>query len=128
MTSSPNSEHVLLNSFFEILESDSSPEKLISLIKLNAAHEIYKGHFPGNPVTPGVVQIQIVKELLETNFKKELKLKTMSRCKFLRVINPVETPTLTVTIEISIADNLVKVHATGQQDENVYFKLSAVYQ
>ncbi|MBQ0740088.1 3-hydroxyacyl-ACP dehydratase, partial [Aquimarina celericrescens] len=34
-------------------------------ITINKNHKIFKGHFPGNPVTPGVCMIQIIKELAE---------------------------------------------------------------
>ena len=32
-------------------------------LTLNAEHPIFKGHFPNNPVTPGVCMMQIVKNL-----------------------------------------------------------------
>ena len=119
---------MLLNSFFEIVESSASADKLISVIRINAGHEIFKGHFPGNPVTPGVVQIQMVKEILANHYQKDLKLKTMSRCKLLRILNPGETPLLHITMDISFENDLMKVHASGHEKENVYFKLNAVYQ
>lgn len=119
---------MLLNDFFKIKSSTNGEGKLISQIKLNAAHKIYGGHFPGNPVTPGVVQMQMVKEILENHFGKELKLKTMSRCKFLKILSPVETPTLFITIEISQAADVIKINTTGQEKENTFFKFSATYQ
>ena len=32
-------------------------------LQLHPEHEIYQAHFPGNPITPGVCQVQIVAEL-----------------------------------------------------------------
>ena len=119
---------MLLNFFFEIIESGYSDGQLTSVIKLNPEHEIFEGHFPGNPVTPGVVQLQMVKEILENYFKRELKLISMSRCKFLNILNPNDTPVLTIRIEISEADDLIKVSATGLDKVNTYFKLNASYQ
>ncbi|MBK5286048.1 MAG: 3-hydroxyacyl-ACP dehydratase [Bacteroidia bacterium] len=119
---------MLLNFFFEILETNYTGEQLISVIKLNPKHEIFDGHFPGNPVTPGVVQIQIVKEILDNYYKRELKLISMSRCKFLKILNPNATPVLTIRIEISREDDLIKAHATGRDNESTYFKLNAAYQ
>ena len=43
----------------------SDHNKLITRIKLNKDHDIYNGHFPNNPITPGVIIIQIIKEILE---------------------------------------------------------------
>ena len=119
---------MLLNDFFEIEETTNADGKLIARIKLNTAHKIYEGHFPGNPITPGVVQMQIAKEILENHFNKELKLQTMSRCKFLKILNPEATPSLFITIEVSEIDGAIKINASGHEKEDTFFKFSASYQ
>ena len=43
----------------------SDHNKLITRIKLNKDHDIYNGHFPNNPIIPGVIIIQIIKEILD---------------------------------------------------------------
>lgn len=116
---------MLINNFFEILETSGDDAKMLYTIKLDPAHEIYSGHFPNNPITPGVVQMQLVKEILEHRYKKELKLLGMSRCKFLKILNPIETPV--VTIEITPSDHPLHVSAAGVHGEDVYFKLSATF-
>jgi len=106
----------------------STSEKVISKIKLNPTHKIFSGHFPNNPITPGVVLVQIVKEILEKFYNKELLLLKMSRCKFLKILNPNEIPIITIHINISVMENVIKVDAFGEEKENIYFKLSAAYQ
>ena len=119
---------MLLNDFFEILETNTSSEEVISKIKLNPNHKIFAGHFPNNPLTPGVVQIQIVKEILEKTYGKELQLMTMSRCKFLKILNPNEVPVITIFIKTSVEGNKIKADASGKNNENIFFKLTAIYQ
>jgi len=119
---------MLLNDFFEIIEIHNTSVKVISKIKLNLTHKIFLGHFPNNPITPGVVLIQIVKEILENCCNKELQLIKMSRCKFLKILNPNETPIVIVHINISVIENIIKADAFGRENENIFFKLSAVYQ
>ena len=116
---------MLINDFFEILETNYSDNKIISTIRLNPSHKIYSGHFPDNPVTPGVVQLQIVKEILENTHKKELRLLSMSRCKFLKILNPNETPVITITL--SYSDNPLHVSAIGEYQEAIFFKLTALF-
>ena len=41
-------------------------------IKLDPEHFIYKAHFPGEPITPGVCIMQIAKELLEEAEEDEM--------------------------------------------------------
>jgi 3-hydroxyacyl-[acyl-carrier-protein] dehydratase len=89
----------LFNDFFKVLESSVSVSGFHTTIALNPAHIVYTGHFPGYPVTPGVIQLQIVHELLENHFGRKLKLTDMPNCKFLKVLNPVETSQFIVHIE-----------------------------
>ena len=99
-------------------------------IQLNPSHIIYTGHFPGHPVTPGVIQMQIVHELLERQFCQDIKLLSMSRCKFLNILNPQETSRVEVHIEFSRIDSLVTGKARGENENGsvVFFNLNAVYQ
>lgn len=43
----------------------SAEDRLAFRVRLDAAHPVYAGHFPGNPVLPGVCTLQIVRECLE---------------------------------------------------------------
>ena len=56
---------MLLDDFFTIIDLEKTDESVISNIKIDPSHKIFEGHFPGNPITPGVVQVQLVKEILE---------------------------------------------------------------
>lgn len=96
-------------------------------IKLNQAHEIFKGHFPENPVTPGVCMMQIVKELTEEFTGKKLFLKTASNVKFMAIINPFETPDLTLQLDIKEVENEVKVKNTTSFGETIALKMSVNY-
>jgi 3-hydroxyacyl-[acyl-carrier-protein] dehydratase len=96
-------------------------------IKLNENHEIFKGHFPGNPVTPGVCMMQIVKELTEEFTGKKLFLKSASNVKFMAIINPYETPNLQLQLTVSETDEEVKVKNTTSFGETIALKLSVTY-
>lgn len=96
-------------------------------ILLNKDHDIFKGHFPGNPVTPGVCMMQIVKELTEEFIGRKLFLKTASNVKFMAIINPFETPELTMSLNISESETEVKVKNTTSFGETIALKMSANY-
>ena len=117
---------MFLNNLFIITNLNSTSEIISAEIKLNANHSIFDGHFPGSPVTPGVVQLQIVKELLEQHLSKNLQMKTMRTCKFLKVINPLETPDIQIDIKFKQAEYL-EVITSGTHDGNVYFKAQISY-
>lgn len=110
---------------FDVLSYDN--QHLEALVTLHAQNEIYKGHFPGRPVTPGVVQIQLVKELLETTLHQKIELNTIGRCKFLAVLDPDKTPEIHVSVTITRQHNLIKVNALGKTETESYFKFSASF-
>ena len=66
-------------------------------IALLADHVIYRAHFPGQPVTPGVCILQIIGELLEDRLGETLQLTTVKNLKFVRPLSPVENNEVTVT-------------------------------
>ena len=48
----------------------------------------FEGHFPGNPVLPGIVTIQLVLELMAKQKAMPLRLCAISQAKFFHVISP----------------------------------------
>ena len=118
----------LLGDFFNVLETSVGANGFSTVIELNPRHIVYTGHFPGHPVTPGVIQMQIVHELLESHFGKKLTLHTMPYCKFLKVLDPNETPQLAVHTEFIGTHDLLNIKAWGEIDSVVFFRLNATYQ
>ncbi|WP_426274476.1 3-hydroxyacyl-ACP dehydratase [Chryseobacterium sp. S-02] len=115
---------------FYTLESYEQAENgsFTANISLNKDHDIFKGHFPGNPVTPGVCMMQIVKELTEEFTGKKLFLKSASNVKFMAIINPFETPDLTLQLDINEGEEEIKVKNTTSFGETIALKMSVNYQ
>ncbi|MEG1591464.1 3-hydroxyacyl-ACP dehydratase [Chryseobacterium sp.] len=114
---------------FYTLESSEKAENgsFIANISLNKNHDIFKGHFPGNPVTPGVCMMQIVKELTEEFTGKKLFLKSASNVKFMAIINPFETPDLTLQLDIKESEEEIKVKNVTSFGETIALKMSVNY-
>ena len=117
---------MFLNNLYTLSELNSTSRTIAAEIKINADHDIFKGHFPGAPVTPGVIQLQIVKELLEKHFERDLKMKTMRTCKFLQIINPEETSDINIEIKFTQGEYL-EVTAAGSYQDVTYFKAQVSY-
>ena len=118
----------LLGDFFEVLETFQKESGFSTTIKLNPDHLVYTGHFPGHPVTPGVIQLQIVHELLEKYFNEKLKLLSMPQCKFLKIMNPNEIAQILIQIEFERVEKLLHVSARGEEGTDTYFRLKTNYQ
>lgn len=88
---------ILKNSLY-VIEGQSASEGAVCYdIRLQPEHTIYKAHFPGEPITPGVCVIQIAKELLEEHLQRPLAIKAVKNVKFLAVVSPLEHPCVRYT-------------------------------
>lgn len=119
---------MLLQDFYKVnsLEKVSDQSYQVDLT-LNARHEVFKGHFPGNPVTPGVGMMQIIKELTEGITGKKLFLTNASNVKFMALINPEVTPDLKLELDMTLTDNEVKVKNITSFGETTALKLTNTY-
>lgn len=94
-------------------------------LRLDPGHFIYKAHFPGQPITPGVVIIQIALELLELLMDRPVQLSSIRNVKFLHVIDPDETPDLKYEYhKLSTEEEQVKVQVEVSGGEVVFAKIS----
>lgn len=120
---------MVLKDFYKVLSKEKTTDSKYSItILVNEEHEIFKGHFPGNPIMPGVCMIQIIKELTEKITESTLMIQTLANVKFMALINPEKNPELRLELDITMTeDNLVKVKNTTYFNETVALKLSNVY-
>lgn len=82
-------EQILMNNLYTVREINRyEKNKITVLIDLNARHDIFKGHFPENPILPGVCCIQIIKEIMAYELQKEIILSQASSIKYISFINP----------------------------------------
>lgn len=117
---------MFLNDLFTITYSEQINDVVSAEIKLSENHKIFAGHFPQTPILPGVMQIQIVKEILEQHLNRELQLKNMLTCKFLRIIDPAEIPILNFTIKFVQQEFLVAT-ITGTTGTDIFLKAQISY-
>lgn len=120
---------MLLKDFYTIKSFETTDgQKYVATIMLNKDHDVFKGHFPGNPVTPGVCMMQIIKELTQQAVNTPLIIISASNIKFMALINPEINPLLRLELDIVTADDAtVKVKNTSYFDETVALKLSCIY-
>ena len=117
----------LINDFFEVVSTKQCEDSYQCQVKFNPEHRIYKAHFPGNPVTPGVCLMQIGEEILEEKNGKQLQLSVVKTIRFKKIIGPNDTPVYTFTKEVFNQDVLsVDVAVSDEAGESV--KMSLQYQ
>lgn len=118
---------MLIEGLYTIEDFQQEGQEVKATVFLNKDHDIFKGHFPGNPVMPGVCMLQIIKELTEQATNKNLFLSVSSNIKFMAIINPELNPTLSLNISITEVEDVIKIKNISSFDETVALKLSATF-
>lgn len=114
--------------FYTILNASHSETELNFSIRIDANHAIFEGHFPGNPVTPGVVQLEIIKELLSEGMGRKVDLLSLSNCKYLAILNPTNCGDILVNIGYTWQENAaMKVVVSIKNSETTFLKAVGLY-
>lgn len=97
-------------------------------IELNTNHEVYKGHFPEQPVVPAVIQLQIAKELLEDVMQAKLMMEKVIQVKYLNLIIPKEYPELIFIFKNSTTeDDKIKSNVNICTGDVIFTKAKLVF-
>ncbi|MAZ94373.1 MAG: hydroxymyristoyl-ACP dehydratase [Bacteroidales bacterium] len=88
----------LVEDFYKIVDISENKNEIHAVVELNSNHPIYDGHFKEQPVVPGVMQLQIVKEIIETRLDHKLFLNNINQVKYLRPILPDNNLELKISI------------------------------
>lgn len=119
----------LLNSLYTVIDHSSTDLSQDFTIRLDAEHFIYKAHFPGEPITPGVCIMQIALELMELTTEKSLAVTCVKNVKFLRIIVPTEVNEVCYSLQkISLEEETAKAQIVVSANGDVYAKLSLICQ
>lgn len=118
---------MLLNNFFSIENKNQEGEIVTYEVRLNKDHHIFEGHFPEQPIAPGVCLAQMVKELCEENEGKKLKMISARSMKFMAVLNPLENEKVNLSLKTTKKEAIYIVRASCQNADKTFFKIDATY-
>jgi 3-hydroxyacyl-[acyl-carrier-protein] dehydratase len=118
----------LIGDLCELTKFEATISRLDAIVRLDSKHPIFFGHFPGHPVMPGVIQMQLVSELVGHHLRKRICLIELDRCKFIKVLDPEKTPGLVFCIELQHERDHILMKATGETSEGVFLKLEGRYE
>ena len=115
---------LLENKFYKVL-SEKRTDGLSAKYHLAILPEcnVYNGHFPGNPVCPGVCNIETIKECAILLTEEQLRYSTIKQCRLTALATPIVCPEIDVQVALSPAGNGYAIHATISDDKQTYMIL-----
>lgn len=113
---------LLKDRYYKILHATLGETEALFHIALVAECEIYKGHFPGNPVCPGVCNMEMVKECAMVLTGQRLFANSVTRCRMLAIASPATSPELDITIHISPSEKGFSVQARISGQGKIYME------
>lgn len=120
---------MLLNDFFTIQTLNHEPGNLQADIAIRPDHPIFDGHFPGQPVVPGVCMISMLKEVMQVALNQSMQLVASPSIKFLTMFTPSQTTTAHFSVNYSVSDTgLITINATLSGAEVIFFKFNGSLQ
>ena len=114
----------MLTNYFSLLaQSVEADGSVLSTVKLNPQCSVYEGHFPGNPVSPGVCNLQMLKECVEHYTNRKLTIKAIKQCRYSALITPLKQSVLKYKAVIDEAEGAFSVAGTVFDDDNTYIDI-----
>lgn len=109
----------MLNDYFHIIHTSLIDNKYAYTVRLNSECSVFEGHFPSEPIAPGVCNILMILKCVEDAYGKPVELSNISRCKFMSLIRPDDSE---LTITFQLLDN--KLTASISQADIVCMTLA----
>ncbi|NSL90460.1 3-hydroxyacyl-ACP dehydratase [Chitinophaga sp. Mgbs1] len=118
---------MLKGNFYNSANTTQDAGQISATIALNAAHPVFQGHFPDQPVVPGVCMMQIITETLEEAVQKKVQLQKASQMKFLNMIDPVKQPQVDITVNYKEDEGGLKVNAVLKYEATTFMKFQGIF-
>lgn len=118
----PHGKKQYVAQFFTLEAGEKNGNSATYRCRLHPEAPVFKAHFPGFPVLPGVLTLKMVVDAINASqffSTKTLTLQNISNAKYLAVVNPQETQ----EVEISVA-----LKAEKNADEPAVFQFKATVQ
>lgn len=116
----------LLGDFFQI-EQVSGGLLPVYTVVLNADHVIFKAHFPGNPIVPGVCTVRMVEECFSDHIRKPYRLYHLKNIKFLNIISPLQCRKMEIRfLKMEKGENNLSYHIQAEvgTEKTIFAKMS----
>lgn len=115
---------LLENKFYRVLSKERKSELSARFhLAILPECDVYDGHFPNEPVCPGVCNIETIKECCMLLCGESLRYSAIKQCRLTALATPQVCPEVDVTINLIPCCNGYMVQATVSDDKQTYMLL-----
>lgn len=111
----------LENGFYTLLSMNRTETGWEAVVELDPGHRIYEGHFPGQPVVPGVCTLTMIREILAKALDRPVRFGYIKECKYISALLPEKG--MQVRFVMDVEDDALR--CTAFRGEETVLKLSA---
>lgn len=116
-----------MKALYEIKSLSSGNDSYNCSVSFDPMHSIFVGHFPGNPIVPGVCLMEMMQELSEKAMQVKLKLLACDTVKFLQLVIPGLQKEYVVSITVKQVAEILTVQAAIKNENVVCMKFTGRY-
>jgi 3-hydroxyacyl-[acyl-carrier-protein] dehydratase len=110
-----------------IIESLHGDGNMIRVqVKLMPEHAIFKGHFPGHPVLPGVCMLAMITEITGEHLHNQFHISEGPMIKFLRMIDPQKNPVIHVEIHYQTSSEVISAGGRIYFESDIFMKFQLI--
>lgn len=113
---------MLLNNLYTIESLNENDKTIQASALLRAEHAIFKGHFPGQPILPGVCMLEMIAEIAGYHLKQRFRITEAPLIKFLNMIDPRKDPMIQFEIKYESAVGKTPVAGRINSGSRVFMK------
>lgn len=111
---------------YSLSEIVPAGEALTAIIGYDAEHAVFEGHFPGNPIVPGVCTINMLTDIVRLQLGAGYELQGAASVKFLQLIRPGDRPMLRMSWKP--AETGMQVQAILEIEGRVAMRFAGIYE
>jgi len=113
---------LLENKYYKVIHVNTDGLNAVFHIAILPGCDVYRGHFPDNPVSPGVCNIETIRECAMLLTGKKLFISSIKQCRLTAVASPAICPEVDVIINASPTETGFTVKARITDAERVYME------
>jgi len=112
---------------YTIQTSELTEDQITATFTLQENDPVFSGHFPEQPVLPGVLQMRLVADVIGRSLQKKALLKEASVIKFLAPVVPGMYGSFTVQVHYTLDGSLLRADARIHSGDTTFMKMKSVF-